>query len=62
MPIQTKDEAQDKFSRKADKGLNKKKKHVPLKDQTWGDLTQRGASLAEQLEWIKLKKKTLNLQ
>jgi len=61
MPIQTKDEAQEKFSRKADKGLKKKKKTVPLKDQTWGDLTQRGASLAEQVEWIKLRKKTLGL-
>ena len=61
MPIQTKDEAQDKFSRKADKGLKKRKKHTPLVEEEWGDLSQRGASLAEQFAWIKLKKKQKGL-
>jgi predicted nuclease with RNAse H fold len=54
MPIQTKEEAQDKFSRKVDKTLFKKRKQVPLSQESWSDLNQRGASLAEQLEWIRL--------
>jgi predicted nuclease with RNAse H fold len=61
MPIQTKDEAQDKASRKLDKNLKKRKKYVPLSEETWSDLSQRGASLAEQMEWIKLKKKEKGL-
>ena len=61
MPIQTKDEAQDKFSRKADKGLKKRKKYTPLAEEEWNDLSQRGASLAEQFAWIKLKKKQKGL-
>jgi hypothetical protein len=61
MPIQTKDEAQDKFSRKADKGLKKRKKRIPLAQEEWGDLIQRGASLAEQFAWMKLKKKQKEL-
>jgi len=60
MPIQTKEEAQDKFSRKVDKTLFKKKKHVPLSQESWSDLNQRGASLAEQEEWLKLKRKQLD--
>lgn len=54
MPIQTKEEAQDKFSRKVDKTLFKKRKQVPLSQESWSDLTQRGATLAEQYAWIKM--------
>lgn len=57
MAIQTKDDAQSKADRKVDKTFYKKKKRVPLHEESWGDLNQRGASLAEQFEWIKLKKK-----
>jgi len=57
MAIQTKEEAQDKFSRKLDKVLNKKKKQIPLSEESWDDLNRRGASLAEQFEWIKLDKR-----
>ena len=57
MPIQTKDQAQDKASRKLDKSLRKKAKRKPLHEETWGELNQRGASLAEQLEWIKFREK-----
>lgn len=56
MPIITKDQAQDKASRRLDRSLHKKTKHRPLHEESWGDLTQRGASLAEQLEWVRLKK------
>lgn len=61
MPIQTKDEAQDKISGKADKNLKKRKKYIPLSEEEWSDLSQRGASLAEQLEWIRLRKKQKGL-
>lgn len=57
MPIQTKDQAQDKASRKLDKALHKKTKRKPLHEETWGELNQRGASLAEQFEWVRLMKK-----
>ena len=57
MPIQTKDQAQDKASRKLDRALHRKTKRKPLHEETWGDLTQRGASLAEQFEWMRLRKK-----
>ena len=57
MPIITKDQAQDKASRKLDKALHKKTKRKPLHEETWADLNQRGASLAEQFEWINLRKK-----
>jgi len=60
MAFQTRDEAQDKVSRKLDRVLYKKKKFTPLSDESWSDLTQRGASLAEQEEWIKLKRKKLD--
>ena len=56
MAIQTKDEAQSKVDKKVDRSFYKKKKYVPLREETWADLNQRGASLADQLEWIKLKK------
>jgi hypothetical protein len=57
MAFQTRDEAQDKVSRKLDRVLNKKKKHVPLSQESWSDLNQRGATLAEQYEWIRLDNK-----
>jgi len=56
MAFQTRDEAQDKVSRKLDRVLNKKKKQVPLSQESWDDLNRRGASLAEQFEWIRLDK------
>ena len=60
MPIQTKEEAQDKFSRKLDRVLNKKTKQKPLSQETWDELNRRGASLAEQEEWLVLKRKQLD--
>lgn len=56
MPIITKDQAQDKASRKLDRSLHKKTKRKPLHEESWADLSQRGASLADQLEWLKLRK------
>jgi len=56
MAFQTRDEAQDKVSRKLDRVLNKKKKHVPLSQESWDDLNRRGATLAEQFEWLRLDK------
>jgi hypothetical protein len=60
MAIQTKEEAQDKVSRKLDKVLNKKKKQVPLSEETWDDLNRRGASLADQEAWIVMKRRQLD--
>jgi hypothetical protein len=57
MPIQTKDQAQDKVSRKLDRVLNKKPKRKPLHEETWSELNQRGASLAEQIEWVNFRRK-----
>jgi hypothetical protein len=57
MAIQTRDEAQDKFSRRVDKTLFKKKKHVPLSQESWDDLSRRGATLAEQEQWIVLRRR-----
>ena len=57
MAFQTRDEAQDKVSRKLDRVLNKKKKQVPLSQESWDDLFRRGASLAEQEEWIVLRRR-----
>jgi hypothetical protein len=57
MAFQTRDEAQDKVSKKLDRVLNKKKKQVPLSQESWSDLNQRGATLAEQYEWIRLDKR-----
>jgi hypothetical protein len=57
MPIQTKDQAQDKASRKLDKALHKKTKRKPLHEETWDELSQRGASLAEQEQWIVLRRR-----
>ena len=56
MPIITKDQAQDKASMKLDRAMKKKTKRKPLHEETWGELSQRGASLADQFEWIKFKK------
>ena len=56
MAFQTRDEAQDKVSKKLDRVLNKKKKQVPLSQESWDDLNRRGATLAEQFEWIRLDK------
>jgi hypothetical protein len=58
--FQTRDEAQDKASNKLDRVLNKRKKQIPLSEETWDDLNRRGASLAEQFEWIKLNKRRKN--
>jgi len=57
MAFQTRDEAQDKVSRKLDRVLNKKKKIVPLSQESWSDLNQRGATLAEQEQWLVLKRR-----
>lgn len=60
MPIITKDQSQDKASMKLDKAMKKKTKRKPLHEETWGELNQRGATLAEQLEWLKFKEKQQN--
>jgi hypothetical protein len=60
MPIQTKEDAQDKVSNKVDRNWNRKKKEVSLSELSWGDLNQMGATLAQQEEWIKLKRKKLD--
>jgi hypothetical protein len=57
MPIITKDQAQDKASKRLDRSLHKKTKRKPLHEETWDDLAQRGATLAEQFDWLNLKKK-----
>ena len=56
MAIQTKEEFQDKASKKLDRVLNKKSRRKPLSEETWGELNQRGATLAEQFEWLRLDK------
>jgi hypothetical protein len=53
MAIQTKDQAQSKVDRKVDNSFFKTKKEVPLIERNFDDLH----TLAEQFEWIKLKKK-----
>ena len=55
MPIQTKDDAQDKADRRVDRSFKKRKKEkfVPLLERNFKDLV----SLKDQLEWVKLKKK-----
>ena len=60
MAFQTRDEAQDKVSRKLDIVLNKKKKHVPLSQESWDDLNRRGASLLEQEQWLVMKRRQLD--
>ena len=59
MAFQTRDEAQDKVSRKLDRVLIKKKKIVPLSQESWSDLNQRGATLAEQEQWLMMKRRAL---
>jgi hypothetical protein len=56
MAIQTMDDAQGKADRRVDRSFKKTKKRVPLGEESWEDLGNRGASLAEQFEWIKLQK------
>ena len=56
MAFQTRDQFQDKASKKLDRVLNKKTKRKPLSEEAWMELTQRGATLAEQLEWLRLAK------
>jgi hypothetical protein len=56
MAFQTRDQFQDKASKKLDRVLNKKSKQVPLSQESWDDLNRRGASLAEQFEWLRLDK------
>ena len=56
MAFQTKEEFQDKASKKLDRVLNKKAKRKPLSEESWNDLNQRGATLAEQFEWLRLDK------
>jgi hypothetical protein len=60
MAFQTRDQFQDKASSKVDRILNKKDKRKPLSEESWLDLNQRGATLAEQFEWIKLSKNDKN--
>jgi hypothetical protein len=60
MAFQTRDEAQDKVSRKLDRVLNKKKKIIPLSQESWSDLNQRGATLAEQEQWLMMKRRALD--
>jgi hypothetical protein len=63
MAFQTRDQFQDKASNKVDRNWNKKAKRKPLGEESWNELNQRGATLAEQFEWIrldKLKKERLN--
>ena len=56
MAIQTMDDAQSKADRRADRSFKKKKKRVPLSEESWEDLGNRGASLNEQIEWLKIQK------
>jgi hypothetical protein len=60
MAFQTRDQFQDKASNKLDRILNKNNKRKPLNEESWLDLNQRGATLAEQFEWIKLNKNDKN--
>lgn len=62
MPIITKDQAQDKASMKLDRAMNKKTKRKSLHEESWGELSQRGASLAEQMEWLRLRQKQIDKQ
>jgi hypothetical protein len=52
MAIQTKDQAQSKADRKVDNSFFKKPKQKPLAERHFSELY----TLAEQFEWIKLKK------
>jgi len=52
MAIQTKDDAQSKADRRVDRSFFKKTKQKPLKAMQFSEVI----SLADQLEWIRLKK------
>ena len=52
MAIQTKDQAQSKADRKVDRSFFKKTKQKPLMEMQFSEVI----SLADQLEWIRLKK------
>ncbi len=52
MPIQTKDDAQSKADGREDNSFFKKPKQKPLAERHFSELY----TLAEQFEWIKLKK------
>jgi hypothetical protein len=52
MAIQTKDDAQGKADRRVDRSFFKKTKEKPLMERKFNELV----SLADQLEWVKLKK------
>jgi hypothetical protein len=60
MAFQTRDQFQDKASKKLDRVLNKKKKHVPLSQESWDDLNRRGASLLEQEQWLVIRRRQLD--
>jgi hypothetical protein len=55
MPIISKDDAQSKADRRLDRSINKQrpKKQIPLIERDFNDLV----TLADQLEWVRLKKK-----
>ena len=53
MAIQTKDDAQGKADRRVDRSFFKKTKEKPLMEMKFNEVV----SLADQLEWIKLKKR-----
>lgn len=57
MPIQTKDQAQDKVNKKLDRVLFKKPKQRPLHEESWEELNQRGASLFEQEQWLVMRRR-----
>jgi hypothetical protein len=52
MAIQTKDEAQGKADRRVDRSFFKTTKQKPLMERKFSEVV----SLADQLEWIKLKR------
>ena len=52
MAIQTKDDAQSKADRRVDRSFYKKTKEKPLMERKFNELV----SLADQLEWLRLKK------
>jgi len=60
MAFQTRDQFQDKASKKLDRVLNKKKKHVPFSQESWDDLNRRGASLLEQEQWLVMRRRQLD--
>jgi hypothetical protein len=52
MAIQTKDDAQSKADRRVDRSFFKKTKQKPLTEMKFSEVI----SLADQLEWLRLKK------